>query len=96
MTHTHIRRFPQRTGTCTVTEHPDRVEVRLTFNRYGDLGDKPEVMQWLEPIFTAFDSDPRRLVMNHPHSGQRLVVSGDDRACVALVQPGNAPAKAFK
>ena len=59
-TKTHHITFPNRTGACTVTEHPDRIELTL----HGDFSgiDTTRISEWLIPIYQHFENDPRPIV----------------------------------
>ena len=63
-----------RTGVLTVIEHDDRIDLRLTFDVYGDLGDDAEVRRQLLPLMLPFDNDPRPLRFHNQHSGQVAMI----------------------
>jgi hypothetical protein len=67
-----------RTGLLTVTEHADRIVLRLTFDRYGELGDEAEIARQLAPLLAAFDRDPRPLDFESPDTGRRAVINFDE------------------
>jgi hypothetical protein len=66
-----------RCGVLTITEHPDRIELRLTFDRYGELGDEADILRQLRPLLAPFDSDPRPLAFDAPDLGQHAVIDFD-------------------
>jgi hypothetical protein len=66
-----------RAGTLTVTERADRIAMRLTFDRYGDLGDEVAILKQLLPLLAPFDRDPRPLDFDAPDIGSRLVIDTD-------------------
>jgi hypothetical protein len=65
----HILKLPHRTGTCEVTEHTDKVVIRLRWDKYGGFDDMRKVAAWLGPIFESYDSDPRPVLMAY-HEGK--------------------------
>jgi len=68
----------RRTGLLTVTEHADRIVLRLTFDRYGTLGDEAEIARQLAPLLAPFDRDPRPLDFESPDTGQRAAIDFDE------------------
>jgi hypothetical protein len=66
-----------RCGVLTVTERPDRIELQLTLDRYGELGDEPDIVRQLRPLLAPFDSDPRPLSFDAPDLGRRAVIDFD-------------------
>jgi hypothetical protein len=84
----HTIRTERRTGTLTVTEHADRIALRLTFDRYGELGDEAEIARQLAPLLARFDADPRPLDFSAPDLGQRAVIDAgrDGPAFSVLVE----------
>jgi hypothetical protein len=82
---TSVREYEIRThlraGTLTVTEAPDQVRVTLKFNRYGVLGDEPELERELGRVLDqcARESrtiEPRPIVLESPDVGQRSLIIG--------------------
>jgi len=80
-----VREYPittrARTGTLTVTEAPDQVRVMLKFDRYGVLGDEPELERELGRVLDqcARESrtiEPRPIVLESPDVGQRSLILG--------------------
>lgn len=69
-THTHILRLPYRTGTLKAVKHPDRVTLELRFSAYDNFEDRQQVAQWLWPIFDAYKSDSRLVVLTNPDTGE--------------------------
>lgn len=74
MTRDYPIKTAARSGVLTVTEHPDRIELALTFSRYGDLGDGADILRQLAPHVRRYDADPRPLVVDSPDFGRRAVV----------------------
>ena len=77
MTREHRITTRARSGVLTVTEHPDRIALRLTFDRYGQLGDEADIARQLWPLLARFDADPRPLDFDAPDFGQRAVIDTD-------------------
>lgn len=71
-------RTPVRTGMLTVTEHADRITLKLTLSRYGELGDEAEIARQLAPLLAPFDCDPRPLDFESPDTGQRAAIDFDE------------------
>lgn len=82
---THVCQLPQRTARVTVEELPDKVRFRLRLTRYGDFGDEAEFRAWLGRIMAPYDSDPRPLEMDNPHSGSVATVFGDAGSSFVVV-----------
>ena len=78
-TRTHTIRTKHRTGTLTVTERADRIDMRLIFDCYGELGDGAEVMPQLWAALIQFDRDPRPIKFEAPDFGARLLVDTDEQ-----------------
>jgi hypothetical protein len=77
MTRAYPIKTAARSGVLTVTERHDRVELRLTFDRYGELGDEADILRQLRPLLAPFDSDPRPLAFDAPDLGQHAVIDFD-------------------
>ncbi len=86
---THILKLPKRTGTCTVAEYTDRVEIKIHFDSYGSFNDLSELQRWLLPIFSKYDPDLRPVVMVNPITGERATVWGDQTSFIARIEAGN-------
>jgi hypothetical protein len=86
MTREHRIKTPARTGVLTVTEHPDRIDVLLTFDRYGALGDEAAIAAQVWPLLAPYDSDPRPLQFDDPYLGRRALIDfGSDGRPFAVV-----------
>lgn len=83
---THVCQLPQRMARVTVEELPDKVRFCLRMTRYGDFGDEAEFRAWLGCILAPYDSDPRPLEMDNPHSGDVATVFGDAESSLVVVQ----------
>ncbi len=58
-----------RTGTLEIDERTDRVFLKLTFDKYGDFGDLPEIAERLAREFLPFDGDGRPVIVRDPNTG---------------------------
>ena len=76
MTQTHILKTEKRTWRIRTTELSDRVAVTIRCTAYGSLGDEREFARWCQPFISKYDTDPRPLVMDNPHSNERAFVYG--------------------
>ena len=85
MTREHPIKTAARSGVLTVTECPDRITVRLTFDRYGDCGDAAEIARQIWPLFSRFDTDPRPIDFDAPDLGQRAVIDSADGCAFAVL-----------
>ena len=72
-----------------ITEEPNRIFVRLRFDKYGDFGDDKEISNWMLPLFERYDNDHRPIVMDNPSSGQTAAIFGDESHALMVVQDGN-------
>lgn len=89
---THLIQTPARRGSLEVTEQPDRIILRLRFDKYGALGDDAELENWMRPIFEAYEADPRPFVLDHPGTGQVATIWGDrDQSVLAVFTPDSRP-----
>lgn len=70
MRHFFTIQLPKRTGACEILETVSEVYVNLSFSKYGDFGDVPQVADWLFPIFHRYENDKRPVIMVHPMNGQ--------------------------
>lgn len=88
MTREHPIKTSARSGVLTVTEHADRIALRLTFDRYGDFGDMAEVLRQLWPLLSRFDADSRPIDFDAPDFGQRALIDFDanGRAFAAVTE----------
>ncbi len=76
-TKTHIHRLPQRTATLQITEHADKIEVKLRLDHYGEFGDSAEFQRWVQGILYPYENDPRPVIFDNPHNGDMVaVISG--------------------
>jgi hypothetical protein len=64
----------QRTGTLTVTEHPDRIVIVLQLDRYGEVGDEAELIRQMAPVLMPLNTDPRPFVFDVPDLGSKAVI----------------------
>jgi hypothetical protein len=64
-----------RTGRIEVRLREDRIEMRLTFTRYGELGDVDEIARQLAAVLRRFDGDPRPLLFVAPDLGQQTRIA---------------------
>lgn len=87
MIKTHVIKLPERSGIVTVDEQKDKILVKIRFDKYGDFGDVPQLMKWLEPIFMAFEEDPRPIEMDNPTTGEQATVYGDSSNSIIVVNP---------
>ena len=74
MSQTHILATAKRTYRVTIVETAAAVTFTIRATRYGRLGDEIHFARWLQPIVARYDSDPRPIVIDDPHSGQRAIV----------------------
>jgi hypothetical protein len=74
MMQTHILNTPKRRFTVHVHELADRVAVAVQCSQYGILGDEYTFSNWLLPIVSKYESDPRPIVMDNVVSGERAQI----------------------
>lgn len=86
MVQTHVIKLPKRTGILTITQEPDRILVKLTFDRYGFFGDEEAIKEWLGPLFEQYDNDKRPLVMKNPTTGEIATIFGNKTSGFMLVE----------
>ena len=82
-----IKSSSGRDGVCIVTEHFDRIALRFSFSRYGELNDEVEIMEWLFSIFDKFEGDPRPVNLDNelaPDSNAAVAASFGKLKLVAL------------
>jgi hypothetical protein len=86
MTRDYPIKTPARSGVLTVAERADRIDLTLTFDRYGDLGDGDAILRQLLPALATFDRDPRPLRFVGPDLGCAAVIDFDaaGRPCVTV------------
>ena len=77
MTRDYPIKTPARAGVLTVTEHADRIDARLSFDRYGELGDASAILAQLRPVLSRYDRDPRPLVLIGTDTGTRAAIDVD-------------------
>jgi hypothetical protein len=73
-----------RTGTLTAIEAADHVRLTLKFDKYGILGDEPELERELRQVLAQFGRDaeahfgcePRPIVLSVPAVGERSLIIG--------------------
>lgn len=77
MTRDYPIKTPARAGVLTVTEHADRIDARLSFDRYGDFGDLSAIVGQLHAVLSRYDRDPRPLLMVGTDTGTRAAIDVD-------------------
>ena len=74
MTQTHILKTEKRIWTVRTTELSDRIAVTIRCTAYGCFGDEQEFARWCQPFISKYDTDPRPIVMDNPHTNERAFV----------------------
>ena len=74
MTREYPIRTSARSGVLIVQESAAKVLMRLTFDRYGELGDEREIARQLAPLLTPYDGDHRPVELDAPDIGANALI----------------------
>ena len=79
----------KRILTVKIRERPESVDVALTCDRHGHLGDEAAFEEWLRGLVQRFDNGTRPLVMKHRLPAETVEVDND--FAVIAAPPAPAP-----
>ena len=78
-----------RTVTITFTEMEDRIVVKFEHSKYGTFGDEKELRAWQFKLFDHYVKDRRPFQLTNPHTGEVMMVWGDEKKFFATIEKRN-------